>query len=98
MGPELAVMGQAKVLQLPLAQLLTNRGPQAGHMQIKAQQLGFSPLPQGGISGLLVATGAAMPSLTFDLLTQVFLELQRHAGLPAREPLSDPLQVVATQR
>ena len=53
-------------------------------MQIQAQQLGFSPLPQRGITGLLVATGAAMPTLTFDLLTQVFLKLQRHAGLPAR--------------
>ena len=83
-----------EILQLPLTQLLTNHSPMARAVQVQPQKIGFGPLPLADLTGLLMAAGSTMPTLTLHLLTQVFLELQGKASLTSAQPLSHPLEVM----
>ena len=56
-------MGNRKILQFPLAQLLADRAPVTGGMQIKPQQISFTTLPLTDVARLVMPAGAAMPTL-----------------------------------
>ena len=86
---------QGEVFEIALAQLPPNRRSVGGTVEIQPQQLGLGPLPQPRLPRLLPLLGAAVPALTLDLLAEVVLQLDRHAGLTTRQPLGHPLQVVA---
>ena len=97
-SPEKAVVMQPEILQFPTAQFAANVTAQAGAVEVKAQHLRFSPLPQTRLAGLFPLQGSTMPALTLDLLAQVVLQLHRQPCLAAGEALGHLLQVMAAHR
>ena len=87
------MVGNGEVVEFAAPQLGANRTAVGRAMEIEAQDLGFSPLPQAGLTGLLPTARATMPALPFDLLAQVVLQLQSEPGLAAAEPFGYLLEV-----
>ena len=71
------MMRNGEILQLPLAQLLTDHSARAGAVQIQPQEIRFTAFPLPSFTRLLMTAGSTMPALAFHLLTQILLQLKR---------------------
>ena len=87
---------QGEVFQFPLSELLSDGAAMARAVKIKTQNICFTTLPLAGLRRLFMTTGAPMPALALDLLTQILLELQSQPRLTSAETFSHALEIVGS--